>query len=102
MSAILLGDSGGVDSLRSEECDEQDFGVALDRVPDVGLHVGGHGCRIVMDRQKEDSEESVVVSRVLSVWMSRQAPVVGRDDMRMEDPSLEDQPCIYTSCSPEV
>ena len=55
-------------SLRCEECDEQDFGVTLDRVPDVRLHVGGHGYGIVVDHRREDSVDTVVVSRrMLSV-----------------------------------
>jgi hypothetical protein len=97
MSVVGLGDAGGQGSLRSEECDEQDFGVTLDRVPDVRLHVGGHGYGIVVDDRREDSEDTVVVSRRMpSVWMSRQAPVVGRDDVRMDKACLEDEPCIYT------
>jgi hypothetical protein len=62
---ILLDGSGRVGSLRSEEGDEQDFGVALDRVPDVGLHVGGHCCENLTN-QKETSGGSVVVRLVLT------------------------------------
>jgi hypothetical protein len=64
---ILLDGSGGGGSLRSEEGDEQDFGIALDRVPNVGLHVGGHCCENLTN-QKETSGDSVVVRRVLSVY----------------------------------
>jgi hypothetical protein len=65
MSVSLSGDGCGEGSIRREESDEQDFGITLDRVPDACLHVGGHGCMIVMDHGRERLEDSVVLNRVL-------------------------------------
>ena len=65
MSVIVSADAGGQVNSRSEECDEQDFGVILDRVPDVRLHVGSHGCENIMDTRREKLEDSVVSSREL-------------------------------------
>lgn len=65
MSVIVSADAGGQVDLRSEECNEQDFRVTLDRVPDVRLHVGGHGCDNVTDTRREQLEDSVVSNREL-------------------------------------
>lgn len=75
VSAIVSADAFGRRSLRSEECNEQDFGITLDRVPDVGLHIGGHGCEDEMNLRRNVSEDSVVVESMLRVrvlsWQAR-------------------------------